>query len=85
MPLLASILESARIQALLGGLIKITSIELRIGRDGHVDPTLFSAAMRERFHGDLLENCQVIVEEIDGTEVELKSIVGIPVGTTDKN
>jgi Zn finger protein HypA/HybF involved in hydrogenase expression len=82
-PLLARILESARIQALLGGLIRITCIEMRIGTDSAIDPEAIASAMEERFQGDLLEKCKVEIEVVEGNQVQLKSIEGVPFQARD--
>ena len=82
-PLLARILETARIQALLGGLIQITRIEMRVGSDCDVVPEAISAALKERCQGDLLDRCEVSIELVEGDQVELKSIVGIPFSARD--
>ena len=83
MPLLARILESARIQALLAGLIRITCIEMRIGADSAIDPKAIASAMEERFQGDLLDQCRIEIEVVEGTQVQLKSIEGVPFQARD--
>ncbi|MEC9475575.1 MAG: hypothetical protein VX764_00905 [Planctomycetota bacterium] len=78
MSLLARILSSIRSAALLGGLSQVTQIHLDIGGEAPVVPEVLLAALKERFRGDLLGKCAVKYRIVEGHEVRVQSVEGIP-------
>lgn len=79
MPLIAQILDSARSAALLGALKRVTRIQIDIGREASVVPEALVAALVERFRGDLLGRCRVHYQLVEGSEVRVQSVEGIPI------
>ncbi len=77
--LLAEILNSVRSAALLGGLRRVTRIQVDIGREALVEPEVFVAALAERFRGDLLGECQIQYRVVGGPTIRVQSLEGVPI------
>ena len=78
MSLLAQILSSIRSAALMGGLSRVTQIQVEIGREASVVPEALLTALKERFRGDLLGQCAVQYRIVEGSAVRVQSVEGIP-------
>ncbi|MAW77460.1 MAG: hypothetical protein CMJ95_08765 [Planctomycetes bacterium] len=81
MSLLGKILSSTRSAALMGGLGRVTRIQIDIGRQAEVVPEVFVSALKERFRGDLLGNCQVQYQMVAGHQVRVQSVEGVPISS----
>lgn len=81
MSLLGKILSSTRSAALMGGLGRVTRIQIDFGRQAEVVPEVFVNALKERFRGDLLGNCQVQYQMVAGHQVRVQSVEGVPISS----
>jgi len=77
--LLGQILDSTRSAALMGGLRRVTRIQIDIGREARVVPESLVAALTERFRGDLLGRCRVEYQLVEGPDVRVQCVEGIPI------
>lgn len=76
MALIEKLLGAARHAALAGGLSRLMTIHIQVGKDSGIDPWILAADIEGRFEGQLLGECQVVPEAAEGSQVELVAVEG---------